>query len=112
MGRPRIDPESAAAVQIGVRLPDRLYEDFMRQVARTDAKRLAQGLPGVVSASGLARLWIEERLAIEVALAKEAGVSAGSERLVKSRWEWIREHALEARAEALAKGKPRKAGAE
>lgn len=105
MGRPRIDPESAAAVQIGVRLPDRLYDDFTRQVARTDARRQAEGLPGVVSASGLARLWIEERLAIEVALEKEAVALAGRERPVKTCWDWLRENALEARAEAIASSK-------
>lgn len=110
-GRPRIDPESPSAVQIAVRLPDRLYAEFANYVEKEKERSKVLGQAGVVSASSIARMWIEERLLIERRLELEAQQIAAKkkapERPLRTVWDILRENVQQMRAEQAAAGKPK-----
>jgi hypothetical protein len=96
-GRPRIDPDSVATFHLGLSFSDALRDEMLRLVARANERLVAQGLPGKVTASSLARVWIEERMLAELQqLAAEKELAPQPPR--KSVYDWIKEHGAELRA--------------
>lgn len=67
MARKRIDPESVAVFHLGLRFPDRMRDDLFACVDAANERARTQGLPANVTASSLVRVWIEQRLAEELA---------------------------------------------
>ena len=98
-------------MQIAVRLPDRLYAEFANYVEKEKERSKVLGQAGVVSASSIARMWIEERLLIERRLELEAQQIAAKkkapERPLRTVWDILRENVQQMRAEQAAAGKPK-----
>jgi hypothetical protein len=103
-GRPRIDPDSVASFHLGLSFSNTLRTGFLRLVEKANERRAAEGLPGKITPSSLARVWIEERMLAELQRLDAEGELAPQPPR-KSVYDWIREHGAELRAEREKGGK-------
>ncbi len=104
-GRPRIDPESVAAFHLGLSFSDALRDGMLLLVRKANERLGAQGLPAKVTASSLARTWVEERMLAELERLKgEQALEPQPPR--KSVYDWIKENCAEIREEQGRNRKP------